>query len=92
MENGRQDGKTSCPTVLPDDVTSARFLFNFQGLFHPVNADVPFEDKSVLIHDIPKSNEANRAHQIRSDLLSSLSAKKKLFQVGSQHRTRERKS
>ena len=92
MENGRQDGKKSCRTVLPDDVTSSRFLCNFQGLFHPVNANVPFEDKSVLIHDIPESNEANRVQQIPSELLSSLSAKKKLFQVGSQHRTREGKS
>ena len=61
MENGRQDGKKSCRTVLPDDVTSSRsFLCNFQGLFHPANANVPFEDKRVLIQDIPKSNEANR--------------------------------
>ena len=92
MENGRQDGKTSCRTVLPDAVPSSRFLCNFQGIFHPVNANVPFVDKRVLIHDIPESNETNRVHQIRSELLSSLSAKKKLFQVGSQHRTREGKS
>ena len=92
MEKGRQDSETSCRTVLPDDVTSSRFLCNFQGIFHPVNANVPLADDSVLIHDIPESNENNRVHQVCSDLLSSLSSKKKLFQVGSQHRTRERKS
>ena len=92
MENGRQDAKTSCRTVLPDAVTSSRFLCNFQGIFHPVNANVPFIDKRVLTHEIPESNEANRVHQIRSELLSSLSAKKKFFQVGSQHRTLEGKS
>ena len=92
MEKGRQDAKTSCRTVLPDDVTSSRFLCNFQGIFHPVNANVSFVDKRVLTHEIPESNEANSVHQIRSELLSSLSSKKKLFQVGSQHRTREGKS
>ena len=92
MEKGRQDAKTSCRTVLPDAVTSSRFLCNFQGIFHPVNANASFVDKRVLTHEIPESNEANRVHQIRSELLSSLSSKKKLFQVGSQHRTREGKS
>ena len=94
MENGRQDSETSCRTVLPDDVTciSSRFLCNFQGIFHPVNANGPFVDKSVLVHDIAESNENSRVHQIRSELLSSLSSKKKLFQVGSQHRTRAGKS
>ena len=92
MEKGRQDAKTSCRTVLPDDVTSSRFLCNFQGIFHPVNANASFVDKRVLTHEIPESNEANSGHRIRSELLSSLSSKKKLFQVGSQHRTREGKS
>ena len=92
MEKGRQDAKTSCRTVLPDDVTSSRFLCNFQGMFHPVNANVPLADESVLIHDIPESNENNRVHQVRSDLLSSLSSKKKLLKVGTQHRTLEGKS
>ena len=93
MENGWQDGNKSCPTVLPDAVTSSRFLCSFQGKFYPVNANVPFADKfkRVLIHDIPESNEANRVHQIRSELLSSLSTKK-FFQVDSQHQTREGKS
>ena len=48
--------------------------------------------KEFLIHDIPESNEANRVHQIRSELLSSLSTKMKFFEVGSQHRTREEKA
>ena len=93
MENGWQDGNKSCPTVLPDAVTSSRFLCSFQGKFYPVNANVPFADKfkRILIHDIPESNEANRVHQIRSELLSSLSTKK-FFQVDSQHQTREGKS
>ena len=65
MENGRQDRKISCRTVLPDAVTSSRFPCSFQGKFHPVNANVPFEDKRVLMHDIPEGNEANRVHQIR---------------------------
>ena len=82
MENGRQDSETSCRTVLPEALTSSRFLCNFQGIFHPVNANVPFVDKRVLVHDIPESNET--VHQIRRELLSSLSSKKKLFQVGSQ--------
>ena len=92
MENGRQHGKRSSPTFSPDAATSSRLLYGFQGMFHPANADVPFIGKRVFIHDIPESNEANRVSQICSELLSSLSAKKKLsVQVGSQHRTREGK-
>ena len=92
MEKGRQDGKISSATFLPDAATSSRFLYSFQGIFHPANANAPFVDKRVLIQDIPESSEANRVRQICSELLSSLSAKTKLFQVGSQHRTREGKS
>ena len=91
MENGWPGGRKSCPTVPPDAVISSRFICSFQGKFYP-DANVPFVDKRVLIHDIPESNEANRVHQIRSELLSSLSTKMKFFEVGSQHRTREEKS
>ena len=92
MEKGKQHGKTSSATFLPDAAISSRFLYSFQGMIHPVNANAPFADKRVLIQDIPESSEANRVRQICSELLSSLSAKKKLFQVGSQHQTREGKS
>ena len=92
MENGRQHGKRSSPTFSPDAATSSRLLYSFQGMFHPANADVPFMGKRVFIRDMPESNEANRVSQICSELLSSLSAKRKLsVQVGSQHRTREYK-
>jgi len=91
MEKGRQDGNTSGPTFLPDATASSRFLYKFQEMIHPVNASVPFVDKRVLIQDIPESDEASRVRKMCSELLSSLSAAKKLFQVGSQHRTREGK-
>ena len=92
MENGRQDGKTSSPTFLPDAATSSRFLYSFGGMFYPANTGVPFIGKRISIHEIPESNGANRVGQICSELLSSLSAKKKLsVQVGSQYRAREGK-
>ena len=88
MENGREDVKRSIQTFLPDAVTSSRFLYSFQGYFYPGYPDVPFLDKRVLMHEIPEDNKANGARQF----LSSLLAKKKLFQLGNQHRTREGKS
>ena len=84
----RLEKLSNSPT--PDAVTSSKFLCSSQGMFHPVNANALFVDKRVLIHDIPESNEANRVLQIGSELLSSLSTKK-IFQVGSQHQTREGK-
>ena len=92
MEKGRRDGQKNSATFLPDAATSSRFLYSFQGMLHPVYANVPFVDKRAFIQEIPESNEANKVRQICSELLSSLSAKKKLFQVGSQHRTCEGKS
>ena len=94
MEKGKQNGKTSGPTFLTNVATSSRLLHSFQEMIHPrpVNANVPFVDRRVLIQDIPKRNDAERVRQICSELLSSLSAKEKLFQVGSQHRTCEGKS
>jgi len=50
MEKGSKDGKTSGPTFLPDATASSRFLYRFQEMIHPVNANVPFVDKRVLRH------------------------------------------
>ena len=57
-------------------------------MFQLVNANVPFLDRRVLIQHIAEGEEAHRVHQVCSELLSSLSANKKLIQ----HRKREGKS